>query len=568
MAGTNSAADNMRTNAMRIKRESGGAFDPNDPKYSTGNGGWTSEGWDILTGQSRVKVDPYQANVDPWTSALADLAAEYKAAPSYSALAMRAAGDRAARDATGRAASARGANSALMLREAEAGNEARNRQLAADSAAAAAQEYAGRYATIGDMLTGAGNLDVTAQGLTQGSLNAMKGLEVQQEMANAQAQADTIGAIATTAGTAVANTDFGGGGDVDATYIPGGGQEHLADVRGKEAIQPLTDGDAAILDELTRAEAAGTIDTRNHGYDGASDPILDLAVEADLGQDDDVARELERQAEADQQARAIGAASARPIAMEPGSGNTWGDAIGALGMVAGAALSDRRTKAKIKPIKYSYSDKLTKEQIELLDMATKPAANRENLGPMNAYKFQYKPEVAREIGEDTRPRVGTMAHEVAHGPAGKNVVVEREVNGEPRKALDVNRALGFSLAGLAGLDKRIRGLEQGNGLGQGEQLDLGFLNPPRAMSTAEREDALAEAERTPTMDLGFDTESRIYRPTGSVKGTKPSAEAEAFFAALDKAPRGQMDTYFDKESGLERPWDEIEPRKRVAGGRR
>jgi hypothetical protein len=54
-----------------------------------------------------------------------------------------------------------------------------------------------------------------------------------------------------------------------------------------------------------------------------------------------------------------------------------------------------------------------------------------------------------------------MAQELERTKAGKPAVFETPLNGEPRKALDVNRTLGFNLAATAGLDKRVAELEEG-----------------------------------------------------------------------------------------------------------
>lgn len=473
--------------------------------------------WDTLTGQATFGGSRYNADVGHWTSELEALAQEYARSPLYAPLAARAAGDRASREASSRAASGRGANSALMMREAEMMNEGRDRQIAADAAAAAAQEGSQRYATIADILTGAGNLDVTAQGISSGSNTAMAGLEAENNRRNVENRQQFWAGLINTGAAALAPS--GGGGQPappytdpsQQTYTPGFPVQ--SDIRGKEQIQPLDPGDQQIFDELAAAEAAGRIDTRNHDFP-ASDPVLERALLADL--------ETQAVENTQGQRDALFEAAVRPRPAPPSSSGSAGSGLlgllgaaagGIFGGPAGAAaggaagglieseLSDRRKKTRIKPINYSYSDKLGKEEVALLEMATKPAANRENLGPMNGYQFRYKPKVAAAIGEDTTPRIGTMAQEVEQGPAGENVVAETE-NG---KALDVNRALGFSLAGLAGLDKRLALLEAATGGGH-----------------------VAKGTKDGRVELGYDPRpgvAGLYRVQGSTIGEAPEDEA-------------------------------------------
>jgi uncharacterized small protein (DUF1192 family) len=98
------------------------------------------------------------------------------------------------------------------------------------------------------------------------------------------------------------------------------------------------------------------------------------------------------------------------------------------------------------------SDKRGKtDRRELLDMATKPSANHRDLEPVEPHSFRYKLAQAARIGEDTGQRVGSMAQDMERSPAGEEVVLDTP-NG---KALDIHRALGFSLAGVAGLGKRV-----------------------------------------------------------------------------------------------------------------
>jgi hypothetical protein len=132
-------------------------------------------------------------------------------------------------------------------------------------------------------------------------------------------------------------------------------------------------------------------------------------------------------------------------------------------------LSDKRSKEKIEALSNAldgvagqgFSDRVTdmphptQPATRLLDMAANVTDNRDALGPMNGYVYRYKPEAAARMGTDTRPRPGIMAQEMDDSPAGRAVVGDTSAG----KALDMNRAVGFSLAGLAGLDKRTRRLE-------------------------------------------------------------------------------------------------------------
>ena len=102
--------------------------------------------------------------------------------------------------------------------------------------------------------------------------------------------------------------------------------------------------------------------------------------------------------------------------------------------------------------------------------------SRENLAPVQGYSFTYKPEVASMMAEqmaqkappqaqdevrgevyaDARaPREGVMAQDLQRSPGGKRVVDETPMG----LVLDQRRALGFAMANQAGLDKRLRNIE-------------------------------------------------------------------------------------------------------------
>lgn len=125
--------------------------------------------------------------------------------------------------------------------------------------------------------------------------------------------------------------------------------------------------------------------------------------------------------------------------------STSGLLTSAAGMLA--MFSDVRAKTDIRRSKLSEAAG---------EMAEDPDANREALAPVRDYTFRYRPAAARRMGTDTEPRPGIMAQDLERSEAGEEVVFDTP-NG---KALDRDKALGFSLAGVAGLDKRMTRLEK------------------------------------------------------------------------------------------------------------
>ena len=89
------------------------------------------------------------------------------------------------------------------------------------------------------------------------------------------------------------------------------------------------------------------------------------------------------------------------------------------------------------------------------------AGSRDALAPVGEYQYQYKPEFAAVQGTDTEPRVGVMAQDLERSPSPelRSVVV----NTPHGKAIDSKRALSANLGLTAGLDKRLREIE--NSLG-------------------------------------------------------------------------------------------------------
>jgi len=103
--------------------------------------------------------------------------------------------------------------------------------------------------------------------------------------------------------------------------------------------------------------------------------------------------------------------------------------------------------------------------------------SKENLAPLQPYSYRYKPEAASMLAEqlanmappgkedaargaayeDARsPREGIMAQDLLKSPDGKKVVKNTPVG----LALDKSRAISFALANQAGLDKRLRTIEE------------------------------------------------------------------------------------------------------------
>jgi hypothetical protein len=104
------------------------------------------------------------------------------------------------------------------------------------------------------------------------------------------------------------------------------------------------------------------------------------------------------------------------------------------------------------------SDEDTKE--DLLRLAT-TKGSKEGLAPLVPYQYRYKPEVAKEIGEDTALRTGIMAQDMEKSPYLHDVVEEDPISG--RKFLDMHRLVSGTAAATAGLDKRLKLLEAAAG---------------------------------------------------------------------------------------------------------
>lgn len=353
---------------------------------------------------------------------LNQLQADYAAAPSYAEQAARANLAQSNANAMSAAASARGANSALMLREQANANAQQGRQAALDVGAMSAQEMAGRYQAragmmgqSGQMQQGVAQLDfgreqqgadrdaAMRQDVTSSEMQR-QGIQSGIAMGNAAGRQKGVMSLLSAAGGAM-----GGGG--------GGGGGAVSDIRAKTDVQPMSGPD-------WQTKLGAALRAYGEGGGGGSGAATTAAAGA------------------------------------MGGGGGWASAL--------AALSDEREKEKLKmsdeldqALARDYGSEWAREldvpKRSLVSMAADPQANRAALDNVHPYAYRYKPEAAAAFGEDTRPRVGVMAQELERsGPAGKGVVFETPGG---MKALDLHRALGFSLAASAGLDKRIARLE-------------------------------------------------------------------------------------------------------------
>lgn len=409
-------------------------------------------------------------------------------APSAARAAASAAGQTANANALSQAASARGANSALMMREAMSNNDARSRGIASDAAASSAAELSNRFGTRANMLNQAAGV----QGGVAGVQNNIAGVQANQVSAQNAAgglqtnvqQADLTqrgqGLNATQGANQLQQThddamyaglvakhnksDADSGGALDSAFSMLG---LASDMRLKTDIEPIDSGkrtknDRRKLadDNATESELAALL--RKASEPGAPSRPLDTS---DVRGPIDTAALDEAQRRSG--SRVYGGSSQVPTArfadyQPPTARFADAPARPALRMDPGydlAALDDAYRRQS-DPSSYMVSDERAKTSREkLLDMATKPEANEKNLSKVEGYSYRYKPEAAARFGEDTAPRPGIMAQDLEKAPAGADVVDDTPDG----KVLDVHRALGFSLAGVAGLDKRLQRLEAAAG---------------------------------------------------------------------------------------------------------
>jgi hypothetical protein len=448
-------------------------------------------------------------------------------APSAAALASAATQQNNNNAALSQAASARGANSALMMREAQQNNDARGRAAASDAATAAANEQASRFATRGQLLSAAGGVQNNAAGAYGNQASALGTAASAQNAAGGLISGSRTGDIAqrgqditVTQGAnqlqqqhddaqmaALAakhnKTDSDSGGVLNTAFSALG----MSDMRLKTDVEPLSmgsgtasssaeesakkddSGTSSMLSGLISSYAGGMMsDERTktsrkkldeRSIDSELSRLLRQATRDDGKRLDtsDVRRGFDRGALDDAQrasgSRVYGGSSSSQVptarfadyqpptarfadATAPAPAPARSTAPPAYDV---ASLDDAYHREGSVPT-YMMSDENTKtERQKLLEMATKPGANRENLDKIDGYSYRYKPEAAAVIGEDTSTRPGIMAQDLEKAPAGKAVIEETPIG----KGLDIKRALGFSLAGVAGLDKRLQRLEAASG---------------------------------------------------------------------------------------------------------
>lgn len=494
--------------------------------------------------QSAQRIGQSAQGMDQTAGSLTGLSDQLGNAPSAAALASSAAEQTGNAQAMSQAASARGANSALMMREAQGNNDARDRGIASDAATAAATEQANRYATRGQLLGAAAGVQNNVAGAYQGQAGAL-GTAANARSAAAGALSSAAGAQNAAGGligssrtgdltqrgqdmsqTSNANqltetsddaayaalaakhnkADSDEGNTLDSAFSAMG----LSDMRAKTDVEPLSvsskgapaadgskpSGMSSMLSSLLAAYAGGgggggammsderlKTDQRKLVEDKATDSEL-TALLRKATQRSDSSKPLDTSdvhgrvdtaaldaAQRAQGSRVYGAPPSVPTARfadyQPPTAR-FADAPPASAPPAAprdpgydlAALDNAYQRDQATPPSYMMSDKETKtDRRKLLDMASNPAANEKNLGKVDGFTYRYKPDVAARIGEDTKLRPGIMAQDLEKAPAGKQVVSDTSEG----KALDLNRAVGFSLAGVAGLDKRLQRLEAASG---------------------------------------------------------------------------------------------------------
>lgn len=464
-------------------------------------------------------------------NSITGLSDQLGAAPSAAVAAARSAEQVGNAQAMSQAASARGANSALMMREAASNNDARDRQIASDTATASANELNNRYATRAGMLgtaagvqnnvTGAYGAQAGALGTAASAQNAAGGLISGSRTGDIAQRGQDVTATqganqlqqthddAMYAGLAAKHNkaDSDAGGSLDSAF------SMLSDMKMKTDVEPLPSyallpttpesaksadsdkgsGTSSMISGLLAAyggsgggammmsderSKAGRKKLDEQGTDSQLTALLRQATRDDSKRLDtgDVRRDYDRGALDDAQrasgSRVFGASApsqvptARFADYQPPTARFADTPMAAPARPAAppaydvAALDDAYRREGSTAPSYLMSDRETKtDRQKLLDMAMKPDSNRENLDKVDGYTYRYKPEAAERIGEDTSTRPGVMAQDLEKAPAGKAVIEETPLG----KGLDIKRALGFSLAGVAGLDKRLQRLEAASG---------------------------------------------------------------------------------------------------------
>jgi hypothetical protein len=378
------------------------------------------------------------------SGAIEGLATELGNAPSVADATATARMGQLNSDAMARAASTRGANANLQMREAADANASAGRQLAADAAAMKTAEMANRYGQRAGMIG-------QAAGITQG------GAAAQGSLLGAAGQS----ALAANQAKAGIQSDVMSGMRQEAqlrqnAYTTQGNlglqqQQNQTQALGT-GLTGATQGQGIVAGSRDAANAANAqVQSQNATNKGGSVGGMMAAAGGALAMLSDV--------RAKEDIEPVGVDGADPTAralrryeteQTPASFRDWkiqqyqkpeqGDVKGGGGLLGGI-ISDKRSKTDVDPI---------------ARMAASEEANRDELDDVKPYSYRYKGGFAERFGQDRKPRVGVMAQDLEKGPAGREVVFEGPGG---LKALDTNRAVGYSLAGLAGLDKRMRRLE-------------------------------------------------------------------------------------------------------------
>lgn len=398
--------------------------------------------------------DQFGADARRQAGGIEGLATEFGAAPSYAEEASRAAMDRASAEANARAASARGPNAALQLREAAGMNAGAARMAASEAGAMKAKEMSDRFGQRAGMLSQAAG--VTAAGATgQGQLYDAAG---GAELAARGARADmTQGASS----LAEASGQLGLAGQQNRTGAASAG--------GQIATSGQTI--AAGSHDATMASNMDTNRQNSANRQKSTSGLLQagagmLAMMSDIRAKDGV-EPMDDAGLKDAMARYEARGAGRAPASSGGDSSEFGQGMMMQGL---SMLSDREAKrdAKLagKLELLAALDEGEGRAIRAMDappkrsmlaMAADPDVNREALAPVKPYTFRYRPEAAAAMGTDTEPRPGIMAQDLERSPVGRDVVSEGEGG---MKELDIRKAVGFSLAANAGMDKRVARLER------------------------------------------------------------------------------------------------------------
>ncbi len=355
--------------------------------------------------------------------------------PSVAELQMRAGTADAMQGAQRMAAGARGVDRGMALR---------NAMYAGQRAGNAAVRDAGML-RAGEQLAARGQFANVADSIRQGDI-VTRGQDIDIERANQQAWGQQEGLRSQISEGNATRKQKGYGSLLNAG---GGVLKGLSDIRAKEGIQPVSFGER-LSQSLQVPE-----------YSRENDRWAPMVASMDASNGARIA--------AEQGLQAPKPMSEQDAGETPTGGGLLGGIGGGLESFGSGLMSDRASKERIKQLE----DELETRPVRQIDQQNPFASS---LAPVKPYQFEYKPTVASRMAQEMaarvppsqapaaaeatyqdarKPRVGVMAQDLEKGPGGKAVVESTPVG----KVLDLNRAVGFSLAGVADLDKRIRALE-------------------------------------------------------------------------------------------------------------